>query len=76
MSEFYRAVLSIDGDCACALLGPNIQEGEAEFVKIDYSAHYLKSHAERAAAYKALVALRKRLGIEITYAMGAGFQVH
>ena len=29
--------LSIDGNCGCALLGPNLQEGEAEFVEIDES---------------------------------------
>jgi len=28
------AVLSVDGDCACALLGDNLHVGEAEFVKI------------------------------------------
>ena len=26
--------LTIDGNCACALLGKNLQEGEAEFVEI------------------------------------------
>lgn len=30
-----RAVLSVDGNCGCALLGENLQEGEAEFVEID-----------------------------------------
>lgn len=29
-----RAELGVDGNCAFALLGPNIQEGEAEFVEI------------------------------------------
>lgn len=32
MSE--RAELGIDGNCGFALLGPNLQEGEAEFVEI------------------------------------------
>lgn len=32
MSE--RAELGIDGNCGFALLGPDIQEGEAEFVEI------------------------------------------
>jgi len=29
-----RAELGIDGNCGFALIGPNIQEGEAEFVEI------------------------------------------
>jgi hypothetical protein len=75
MSELKRAVLSIDGNCACALLGENLQEGEAEFVEISYpdgknaSDAYL---AERAAAFIALRQLRVRLGIKITYALGRG----
>ena len=27
-------ILSLDGNCACALLGENLQEGEAEFVEV------------------------------------------
>ena len=69
-----RAVLSIDGECACALLGTNLQEGEAEFVKIDYDSPPLRSQAERKAAFLALQALRERLGTDLTYAMGAGFE--
>ena len=70
--EIQRAVLSIDGNCGCALLGPNLQEGEVEFVEIDYrgfepwSAEGCK--AETKACFLALGALRKRLGIPITYA--------
>ncbi len=30
-----RAQLGIDGNCGFALLGPDIQEGEAEFVEIE-----------------------------------------
>lgn len=33
MSE--RAELGIDGNCGFALLGPDLQEGEAEFVEIE-----------------------------------------
>ena len=33
LSEHGRAELMIDGNCGCALLGPNLQEGEAEFVE-------------------------------------------
>ncbi len=32
--ELERAELGIDGNCGFALLGENIQEGEAEFVEI------------------------------------------
>lgn len=32
-----RAILSVDGNCGCALLGENLQEGEAEFVEIKCS---------------------------------------
>ena len=32
--EYTQAVVSIDGDQACALLGPNLQEGEAEFYPV------------------------------------------
>ena len=70
--EIARAVLSLDGDCGCALLGVNLQEGEAEFVKVDYSTSMPDWRAERAAAFRALIKLRERLGIEITYAIGQG----
>lgn len=30
-----RAELGIDGNCGFALLGPDLQEGEAEFVEIE-----------------------------------------
>jgi len=76
-NEIYkaRAILSIDGSHACALLGKNLQEGEAEFVEIIYPDGKNASDAykpERAAAFRALYKLRKRLGIEITYALGQG----
>ena len=70
-----RAVLSIDGNYACALLGENLQEGEAEFVEIIYPDGKNASDAykwERAAAFRALYKLRERLGTEITYALGEG----
>ena len=74
-AELKRALLSIDGSHACALLGENIQEGEAEFVEITYPDGKGASDAykhERAAAFRALYKLRERLGIEITYALGQG----
>lgn len=72
-----RAILSVDGSHACALLGANLQEGEAEFEEIVYpdgrDASDCYRH-ERAAAFRAPDKLRKRLGIEITYAIGDGLQ--
>jgi cytochrome c2 len=34
IEKYERAELGIDGNCGFALLGPDIQEGEAEFVEI------------------------------------------
>lgn len=73
--KIVRAVLSLDGDHACALVGANLQDGEAEFEKLDYEVHESRYQCERSACFKALTRLRERLGIEITYAMGAGMSV-
>lgn len=65
-----RAVIGIDGDHAFALLGEDIQAGEAEFVLIDHTANDESDRyhhpgwiaaAERA-ANEALDKLRIRLG--------------
>ena len=34
IEKYSRAELGIDGNCGFALIGPNLQEGEAEFVEI------------------------------------------
>lgn len=75
MSE--RAELGIDGNCGFALLGRDLQEGEAEFVEIpavqpDNSTHHERYTQERTmerrqgarlwAAKQALFRLRARLG--------------
>lgn len=56
-----RIEISIDGDHACALLGPNLQEGEAEFAPIEGwpKATYKQEHAAMSAAYEKLA---KRIG--------------
>ena len=75
MNDLPRAVLSVDGDSACALLGENLQEGEAEVVKIEYTEgknDYNGYIYERRAAFEALHRLRNRLGMHITYALGRG----
>lgn len=62
-----RAQLGIDGNCGFALLGEDLQEGEAEFVEIDYDMkeHHgrtvLRSTAERMAAKAAFEKLKTRL---------------
>jgi len=72
-----RAQLGVDGNCGFALLGGDIQSGEAEFVEIDYDAKetdgttVLGSHAERCAAHKALRMLRDRLNMpDLSYYFG------
>jgi hypothetical protein len=59
-----RAQLGVDGNCGFALLGRNIQEGEAEFVEFDTnvpegSAEW--NNRAREAALRAFNALRRRL---------------
>jgi hypothetical protein len=53
---YTRAVVSIDGDHACALLGPNLQEGEAEFYPV-------AGVAVMVAMHRAVAALAKRLDL-------------
>lgn len=50
--------LSMDGNAGCALLGPNLQEGEAEFVVIDETEH---NDGYEAAAKRAIVRAFNRL---------------
>lgn len=68
MSE--RAELGIDGNCGFALLGPDIQAGEAEFVEItptDRGEYW----DQRTAAFEALRRLRARLNKpELSYYIG------
>lgn len=59
-----RAIIGIDGNCGFALLGENLQEGEAEFVEIQctepkWTTAY--SIAAQRAITQALRNLRKRL---------------
>ena len=62
-----RARLGIDGDCGYALLGLDIQSGEAEFVKISEIVDTTKCgdlsnpERERLACAKALRLLKERL---------------
>lgn len=66
-----RAELGIDGNCGFALLGENLQEGEAEFVEIDNDNDNLRSINERRVCSLALINLRKRLpDREFSYYIG------
>jgi len=71
--NYVRAELGIDGNAAYALLGPNIQVGEAEFVYVAQADDELLSSAEMRAAKQALARLRDRLGQpELSYYLGPG----
>lgn len=61
--------LSIDGNCGCALLGENLQEGEAEFVCADDApAQYTGTQRFKWACTQAFRALEKRLDKRLGYA--------
>jgi hypothetical protein len=69
-----RAELGVDGNCGFALLGANIQEGEAEFEPIkDFGQHW---HAEqhrqaKLAINRAFRRLKERLGRnDLSYFLG------
>lgn len=72
--ELQRAQLGIDGNCGFALLGENIQEGEAEFIEIATDAPAGSSvwaQAAELAAGQAYAALKKRLApLQFTYYLG------
>lgn len=55
-----RASIGIDGNCGYALLGDNIQEGEAEFVEVPNPGGRIE---QMIAAKAALARLRERLGM-------------
>lgn len=63
-----RAFLKVDGNCGCALLGANLQEGEAEFVEVAPRKDEPLHEAEVRACWAALKKLKERLGRELTYA--------
>ena len=82
-----RAELGIDGNCGFARLGPNLQEGEAEFVEIALSleaskdpARYHNIEWSRAATRAATTAyrrLKERLpDREFSYYLGVSHPGH
>lgn len=76
--ELDRVVLSLDGSHACALLGANLQEGEADFEPIEGWPHATYA-AERKAAFIAFRRLIDRLKLAepnawVPYYLGEGLQ--
>ena len=69
VEKYGRAELGIDGNCAYALLGPDLQEGEAEFVEV---ADMSDPRSQADAARRALQALRMRLNEpSLSYYLGS-----
>ena len=62
-----KAELGVDGNCGFALLGPNIQKGEVEFVEVPplpanwVEREIMQCELERQAAHMAFFKLRERL---------------
>lgn len=82
-----RAELGVDGNCGFALLGENLQEGEAEFVEIALPPEaskdpnrYFHSEWTRAAKIAATAAYRKlkaRLpDRQFSYYLGSSYPDH
>ena len=68
VNNYGRAQLGVNGNAGFALLGPNLQEGEAEFVTFEAGASLSD---QLAACYNALNILRGRLGIaDLSYYLG------
>jgi hypothetical protein len=64
--EYWRAALGVDGNCAYALLGPNLQEGEVEFFEIQPASDKNKSPITVAMGI-ALRQLRDRLKMNLDF---------
>lgn len=74
-----HAELGVDGNCGFALLGENLQEGEAEFVEIKKSSFESIEQAEDRASRQAFNKLRERLDPErawLTYWIGPSHPRH
>ena len=74
LAEYGRAELGIDGNCGFALLGPNIQEGEVEFIEFANTAKdalVAPLDAKLVACKLALKKLKERLDLpELSYYLG------
>lgn len=78
VADYSRAELGVDGNAGFALIGINIQEGEAEFVCIDDAPATFETKLQREgwAATKAYRNLRDRLGREFSYFLGSSHPRH
>lgn len=66
-----RAELGVDGNCGFALVGPNIQEGEAEFEVFAGDVKTSEgSRQAKLAINRAYQRLKARLGRPISYFIG------
>lgn len=68
-----RAELGMDGNCGFALLGENLQEGEAEFDEVRGTSLHpdpTSDGAKRQAINRAYTRLKARLGRPISYFIG------
>lgn len=74
-----RAELGIDGNCGFALLGPNIQEGEAEFEEFRATTQNPDPNsdgAKKQAISRAYRRLKERIGRPISYYIGPSHPDH
>jgi hypothetical protein len=62
-----RASLGIAGNKAYAVFGPDLMEGEAEYVIVRRKAGEALHQAQRRAAHQALEKLEERMGCELIY---------
>jgi len=73
----HRAELGIDGNAGFALVGPDLQEGEAEFVTVPEPDGIRSQHdLECWAATKAFRNLQARLDVPISYYIGPSHPRH
>ena len=72
IEKYGRAQLGIDGNCGFALLGPDLQEGESEFVEIGGHPSDDQVNLQLIACKRALKKLRERLNLpDLNYYFGA-----
>lgn len=77
MAKYDRAELGIDGNAGFALLGPDLQEGEAEFVEVVQRKDEPLHIAECRAATAAFAKLKERLGLPtLSYYIGPSHPRH
>ena len=76
-----RAVIGVDGNCAFALVGDDLQVGESEWVEIESSdpARYHSTEwceAANRASRRALAKLRERLGYDLRAGKWLSYALH